>query len=168
MVCNASEEKVDPSTYSYRNLFHSPALLSSVRSVRVRSCPLELIPACETSKATLFRAKVAQQTFHNNIEHNAISASCRRVAIKVSDQIVKTMASTSASSSSSRRRKYSSSSASSDDSAEIERKKDLQERDEFANRLRKKDEGNTRKLAQVFRFCYHRLDPYGLAVFTAK
>lgn len=53
---------------------------------------------------------------------------------------------------SSRRRTYSSSSDSSADSAEIERKKDLQERDEFANRLRKKDEGNTRKLVQVISF----------------
>ena len=50
---------------------------------------------------------------------------------------------------SSRRRKYSSSSEESVDSAENERRKDLQERDEFANRLRKKDEGHTRKVTEV-------------------
>lgn len=50
---------------------------------------------------------------------------------------------------SSRRRKYSSSSDGSVDSAENERRKDLQERDEFANRLRKKDEGHTRKVTEV-------------------
>lgn len=50
---------------------------------------------------------------------------------------------------SSRRRKYSSSSESSVDSAENERRKDLQERDEFANRLRKKDETHTRKVLEV-------------------
>lgn len=50
---------------------------------------------------------------------------------------------------SSRRRKYSSSSESSVDSAENERRKDLQERDEFATRLRQKDEGKTRKVLEV-------------------
>lgn len=50
---------------------------------------------------------------------------------------------------SSRRRKYSSSSDSSVDSAENERKKDLRERDEFANRLRQKDESHTRKVVEV-------------------
>lgn len=50
---------------------------------------------------------------------------------------------------SSRRRKYSTSSDSSVDSAEEIRKKDLRERDEFANRLRKKDEGTTRKVVEV-------------------
>lgn len=56
----------------------------------------------------------------------------------------------------SRRRKYSSSSESSVNSAEESRKKDLQERDEFANRLRQKDEGTTRKVLEVcllFIFC---------------
>lgn len=52
---------------------------------------------------------------------------------------------------SSRRRKYSSSSESSVDSAENERRRDLQERDEFANRLRKKDESHTRKVTEVSR-----------------
>lgn len=47
----------------------------------------------------------------------------------------------------SRRRKHSSSSDS--DSADDERKKDLQERDEFATRLRKKDESHTRKVVEV-------------------
>lgn len=47
----------------------------------------------------------------------------------------------------SRRRKYSSSSDS--DSADDDRKQDLRERDEFANRLRKKDEGHTRKVVEV-------------------
>lgn len=50
---------------------------------------------------------------------------------------------------SARRRKYSTSSNSSVDSAENERRKDLQERDEFANRMRKKDESNTRKVVEV-------------------
>lgn len=50
---------------------------------------------------------------------------------------------------SSRRRKYSTSSNSSVDSAENERRKDLKERDEFANRLRKKDESHTRKVTEV-------------------
>lgn len=50
---------------------------------------------------------------------------------------------------SSRRRKYSSSSESSVDSAENERRKDLQERDEFATRLRQKDETKTRKVLEV-------------------
>lgn len=50
---------------------------------------------------------------------------------------------------SSRRRKYSSSSESSVDSAENERRKDLQERDEFATRLRQKDESKTRKVLEV-------------------
>lgn len=50
---------------------------------------------------------------------------------------------------SSRKRNKSTSSESSVDSAENERKKDLQERDEFANRLRKKDEGHTRKVTEV-------------------
>lgn len=54
-----------------------------------------------------------------------------------------------ADSKSSRRRKYSSSSESSVDSAENERKKDLQERDEFADRMRKKDVANTRKVLEV-------------------
>lgn len=50
---------------------------------------------------------------------------------------------------SSRRRKYSSSSESSVDSAENERRKDLLERDEFANRLKKKDDKTTRKVLEV-------------------
>lgn len=50
---------------------------------------------------------------------------------------------------SSRRRKYSTSSNSSVDSAENERRKDLKERDEFADRLRKKDETHTRKVTEV-------------------
>lgn len=54
-----------------------------------------------------------------------------------------------ADSKSSRRRKYSTSSNESVDSAENERRKDLQERDEFANRLRKKDESHTRKVVEV-------------------
>lgn len=54
-----------------------------------------------------------------------------------------------ADSKSSRRRKYSSSLDSSVDSAENERRKDLLERDEFANRLRKKDESHTRKVVEV-------------------
>lgn len=55
-------------------------------------------------------------------------------------------------SSKSRRRRYNTpSSDESDgsiDSAEQERRKDLRERDEFANRLQKKDEGKTRKLVE--------------------
>ncbi|XP_055303004.1 pre-mRNA-splicing factor ATP-dependent RNA helicase DHX16 [Sitodiplosis mosellana] len=54
-----------------------------------------------------------------------------------------------ADSKSSRRRKYSTSSNSSVDSAEDERRKDLKERDEFANRLRKKDESHTRKVTEA-------------------
>ena len=57
-----------------------------------------------------------------------------------------------ADSKSSRRRKYSTSSNSSVDSAEDERRKDLKERDEFANRLRKKDESHTRKVTEVSEF----------------
>lgn len=57
-----------------------------------------------------------------------------------------------ADSKSSRRRKYSTSSNSSVDSAENERRKDLKERDEFANRLRKKDESHTRKVTEVIKF----------------
>lgn len=49
----------------------------------------------------------------------------------------------------SRRRKYSTSSESSVDSEENERRKDLKERDEFANRLKKKDESHTRKVLEV-------------------
>lgn len=52
-------------------------------------------------------------------------------------------------SSSKPKRRYSSSSESSVDSAENERRKDLQERDEFAKRLRNKDEANTRKVLEV-------------------
>lgn len=48
------------------------------------------------------------------------------------------------------RRRKSSSSSESLDSAEEERLKDLKERDEFANRMKKKDEGNTRKVLEVF------------------
>lgn len=48
----------------------------------------------------------------------------------------------------SRRRRASTSSDSSVDSAEQQRRQDLKERDEFANRLRKKDEGHTRKLVE--------------------
>lgn len=48
-----------------------------------------------------------------------------------------------------KRRTYSTSSESSVDSAENERRKDLLERDEFANRLRKKDESHTRKVVEV-------------------
>lgn len=48
-----------------------------------------------------------------------------------------------------KRRKNSTSSESSVDSAENERKRDLKERDEFANRLRKKDESHTRKVVEV-------------------
>lgn len=47
-----------------------------------------------------------------------------------------------------KRRKESTSSESSVDSTENERRRDLKERDEFAQRLRKKDEGNTRKLVE--------------------
>lgn len=48
----------------------------------------------------------------------------------------------------SKRRKDSSSSESSADSAEDERKRDLKERDEFADRMRKKDETHTRKVVE--------------------
>lgn len=48
-----------------------------------------------------------------------------------------------------KRRKESTSSESSVDSVEDERKRDLKERDEFADRLRKKDEGHTRKVVEV-------------------
>lgn len=48
----------------------------------------------------------------------------------------------------SRARRYSTSEESVD-SAEEERKKDLKERDEFADRLKKKDEGKTRKVVEV-------------------
>lgn len=48
-----------------------------------------------------------------------------------------------------KRRKDSTSSESSVDSAEDERKRDLKERDEFADRLRKKDESHTRKVVEV-------------------
>lgn len=52
----------------------------------------------------------------------------------------------------SRRRRYNTPSSNesdeSVDSAEEERKRDLKERDEFANRLHKKDEGKTRKLVE--------------------
>lgn len=65
-----------------------------------------------------------------------------------------------ADSKSSRRRKYSTSSNSSVDSAEDERRKDLKERDEFANRLRKKDEGHTRKVAEVSVFSGYLYDFY--------
>lgn len=50
---------------------------------------------------------------------------------------------------SSRRRKYSTSSNSSVDSAEEQRRRDLKERDEFADRLRKKDKSHTRKVTEV-------------------
>lgn len=53
---------------------------------------------------------------------------------------------------SSKRRKDSTSSESSVDSTENERRKDLLERDEFANRLRKKDETHTRKVTEVSLF----------------
>lgn len=46
-------------------------------------------------------------------------------------------------------RRYSATSEESVDSAEELRLQDLKERDEFANRLRKKDEGKTRKLVEV-------------------
>lgn len=46
-------------------------------------------------------------------------------------------------------RRYSATSEESVDSAEELRRQDLKERDEFANRLRKKDEGKTRKLVEV-------------------
>lgn len=50
-----------------------------------------------------------------------------------------------------RRKRYetSSSDSSSVDSAEEERRRDLKERDEFADRLKKKDEANTRKIVQA-------------------
>lgn len=46
-------------------------------------------------------------------------------------------------------RRYSATSEESVDSAEELRRQDLKERDEFADRLRKKDEGKTRKLVEV-------------------
>lgn len=52
----------------------------------------------------------------------------------------------------SRRRRYNTPSSNesdgSVDSAEEERRRDLRERDEFANRLQKKDEGKTRKVVE--------------------
>lgn len=48
----------------------------------------------------------------------------------------------------SKSRRYSTSEESVD-SAEEERKRDLKERDEFADRLKKKDEGKTRKVVEV-------------------
>lgn len=50
----------------------------------------------------------------------------------------------------SKSRRYSTSEESVD-SAEEERKRDLKERDEFADRLKKKDEGKTRKVVEVRR-----------------
>ncbi|XP_055376601.1 pre-mRNA-splicing factor ATP-dependent RNA helicase DHX16 isoform X2 [Condylostylus longicornis] len=47
------------------------------------------------------------------------------------------------------RRRYSSSSSESVDSAEEERRKDLKERDEFAERLKKRDEGRIRKVVEA-------------------
>lgn len=49
----------------------------------------------------------------------------------------------------SRKRKSSTSSESSVDSVENERRRDIKERDEFANRLKKKDETHTRKVLEV-------------------
>lgn len=49
----------------------------------------------------------------------------------------------------SRRRSRSSSSSGSLDSEEEQRLKDLKERDEFATRLKKKDENKTRKILEV-------------------
>lgn len=49
----------------------------------------------------------------------------------------------------SRRNNRSSSSSESADSAEEERLRDLKERDEFSDRLKKKDEGRTRKVIEV-------------------
>lgn len=46
-------------------------------------------------------------------------------------------------------RKRSPSSSDSPDSAEEERKRDLKERDEFSQRLKKKDEGKTRKVVEA-------------------
>lgn len=51
----------------------------------------------------------------------------------------------------SRKRRDSTSSESSVDSTENERRKDLQERDEFANRLKKRDADATRKVLEVSR-----------------
>lgn len=48
-----------------------------------------------------------------------------------------------------RKRKTSTSSESSVDSEENERRQDLKERDEFADRLKKKDVGTTRKVLEV-------------------
>lgn len=49
-----------------------------------------------------------------------------------------------------RKRRGSTSSESSVDSTENERRKDLKERDEFADRLKKKDAGATRKILEVW------------------
>lgn len=72
-----------------------------------------------------------------------------------------------ADSKSSRRRKYSTSSNSSVDSAEDERRKDLKERDEFANRLRKKDESHTRKVTEVSLFDGIVFDSINLSLICA-
>lgn len=48
-----------------------------------------------------------------------------------------------------RRKRYESSSSESVDSEEEARRKDLQERDEFADRLRKKDEGRVRNIVHA-------------------
>lgn len=48
------------------------------------------------------------------------------------------------------RRQADSSDENSPDSAEEERIKDIKERDEFSDRLKKKDEGKTRKVVEVF------------------
>lgn len=47
------------------------------------------------------------------------------------------------------KRRFSSSSSGSSDSAEDERKKDLKARDEFAERLKKRDDGKTRKIVEA-------------------
>lgn len=49
----------------------------------------------------------------------------------------------------SRKRRDSTSSESSVDSTENQRRQDLKERDEFADRLKKRDLGSTRKLVEV-------------------
>lgn len=55
----------------------------------------------------------------------------------------------------SKRNNRSSSSSESPDSAEEERLRDLKERDEFSDRLKKKDEGRTRNVIEVsFYFVY--------------
>lgn len=48
-----------------------------------------------------------------------------------------------------RKRRVSTSSESSVDSAENERRRDIKERDEFADRLKKKDESHTRKVLEL-------------------